>query len=68
MIPTALLAFQGGASFVSAGLPIDRDVLVASAGLDLRLSASTTLGLAYTGQVGARAQDHAVKGGFTYRW
>ncbi|MBK3402140.1 autotransporter domain-containing protein [Methylorubrum populi] len=68
VIPTALLAFQGGASFVSAGLPIDRDVLVASAGLDLRLSASTTLGLAYTGQVGARAQDHAVKGGFTYRW
>jgi outer membrane autotransporter protein len=68
VIPTALLAFQGGASFVSAGLPIDRDALVASAGLDLRLSASTTLGLAYTGQVGARAQDHAVKGGFTYRW
>ena len=68
VIPTALLAFQGGASFVSAGIPIDRDALVASAGLDLRVSASTTLGLAYTGQVGARVQDHAVKGGFIYRW
>ncbi len=68
VIPTALLAFQGGASFVSAGMPIDRDALVANAGLDLRVSASATLGLAYTGQVGARAQDHAVKGGFTYRW
>ncbi len=68
VVPTALLAFQGGASFVSAGIPIDRDALIASAGLDLRVSASATLGLAYTGQVGARAQDHAVKGGFTYRW
>ncbi|MGA4552221.1 hypothetical protein [Methylorubrum aminovorans] len=41
---------------------------MANAGLDLRVSASATLGLVYTGQVGARAQDHAVKGGFTYRW
>ncbi|CAO4175191.1 autotransporter domain-containing protein [Methylorubrum populi] len=68
VVPAALLAFQGGTSFVTAGIPIDRDALVASAGLDLRISAQATLGVAYTGQVGARAQDHTVKGGFTYRW
>ena len=68
VVPAALLAFQNGASFVTAGIPIDRDALVASAGLDLRISANATLGISYTGQMGARAQDHAVKGGFTYRW
>ena len=68
VVPTALLAFTGGASFLSAGLPIDRDALVAEVGLDLRVSASATLGVAYTGQVGSRAEDHAVKGNFTYRF
>ncbi len=41
---------------MTAGIPIDRDALVASAGLDLRISAQATLGVAYTGQVGARAR------------
>ncbi|MGX7707293.1 autotransporter domain-containing protein [Methylobacterium sp. Gmos1] len=68
VIPTALLAFGTGPSFVTAGIPITRDALVASAGLDLRVSAGATLGVSYTGQVGARAEDHAVKGTFTYRF
>ncbi|AWN50179.1 autotransporter outer membrane beta-barrel domain-containing protein [Methylobacterium terrae] len=68
VIPTALLAFGTGPSFVTAGIPITRDALVASAGLDLRVSAAATLGVSYTGQVGSRAQDHAVKGSFTYRF
>ncbi|MET7243405.1 autotransporter domain-containing protein [Methylobacterium sp. EM32] len=68
VIPTALLAFGTGPSFVTAGIPITRDALVASAGVDLRVSSATTLGVSYTGQVGARAEDHAVKGSFTYRF
>ncbi|UMY19406.1 autotransporter domain-containing protein [Methylobacterium organophilum] len=68
VVPTALLAFGTGPSFVTAGIPIDRDALVANAGLDLRVSANATIGIAYTGQVGERAQDHAVKGNFTLRW
>ncbi|MEE8630171.1 MAG: autotransporter outer membrane beta-barrel domain-containing protein, partial [Methylobacterium ajmalii] len=68
VIPTALLAFGTGPSFVTAGIPITRDALVASAGVDLRVSAAATLGVSYTGQVGARAEDHAVKGSFTYRF
>ncbi|WP_375453785.1 autotransporter domain-containing protein [uncultured Methylobacterium sp.] len=69
VVPTALLAFgANGPSFLTAGIPIDRDALVAEAGLDLRVSANATLGIAYTGQVGNRAEDHAVKGNFTYRF
>ncbi|MFE1600043.1 autotransporter domain-containing protein [Methylobacterium sp. ID0610] len=68
VIPTALVAFGTGPSFVTAGLPISRDALVAQAGLDLQVSSSTTLGVSYTGQVGTRAEDHAVKGSFTYRF
>ena len=68
VVPKALLGFGTGPSFLVAGTPIDRDALVAQAGLDVRVSAGGTLGIAYTGQVGARAQDHAVKGNFTYRF
>ncbi|MCJ2081291.1 autotransporter domain-containing protein [Methylobacterium sp. J-090] len=69
VVPTALLAFGAtGPTFLTAGLPIDRDALVAEAGLDLRVSANATLGVAYAGQAGRRAEDHAVKGNFTYRF
>ncbi len=68
VIPTALLAFGTGPSFVTAGIPITRDALVASAGMDLRVSRAATIGVSYTGQVGSRAEDHAVKGTFTYRF
>ncbi|WP_238258634.1 autotransporter outer membrane beta-barrel domain-containing protein, partial [Methylobacterium gnaphalii] len=68
VVPSALLAFAGGQSFVSAGIPIDRDALVAQAGLDWQMAPSTTLGVGYTGQVGQRARDHGVKGNFVYRF
>ena len=67
--PRALLAFSGGGqSFLTAGVPIARDALVASVGLDLALASGVTVGVNYTGQVGDRAQDHAVKGLLSYRW
>ncbi|MCJ2069359.1 autotransporter domain-containing protein [Methylobacterium sp. J-030] len=69
VIPQALLAFGGGGqAFLTAGVPIAQDALVASAGLDVQVAYNVTLGLNYTGQVGERAQDHAVKGSFSYRW
>ena len=68
VVPTALLSFGSGPSFLSAGVPIDRDALVAGAGLDLAVAPNASLGVAYTGQVGARAQDQAVKGNFTLRF
>ena len=69
VVPQALLAFGGGGqAFLTSGTPIARDALVASAGLDVQVARNVTLGLNYTGQVGERAQDHAVKGSFSYRW
>ncbi|MBA1158559.1 autotransporter-associated beta strand repeat-containing protein [Microvirga mediterraneensis] len=67
--PAALLAFGGGASVFSvAGTPVDRDALVAEAGLDWQASDAISLGVAYAGQIGAQAQEHAVKGNLTWRF
>lgn len=69
VVPTALLAFgAGGPAFLSAGVPIARDALVAQVGLDLAVAPDASLGMAYTGQTGARAQDQAVTGRFTLRF
>ncbi|WP_154661071.1 autotransporter domain-containing protein [Microvirga lotononidis] len=67
--PEALLAFSGGATaFTVAGTPIDRNALVAEAGLDWQITPDMTLGAAYVGQIGERAQEHALKGNFTWRF
>ncbi|EIM30132.1 autotransporter family protein [Microvirga lotononidis] len=67
--PAALLAFSGGASaFTVAGIPIDRNALVAEAGLDWQVNEDMTLGVSYSGQIGSRAQEHALKGDFTWRF
>jgi outer membrane autotransporter protein len=67
--PEALLAFAGGAStFMVSGVPVDRDTLVAEAGLDWQIRPDMTLGVTYSGQIGNRAQDHGVKGNFTWRF
>ncbi|MCJ2009860.1 autotransporter domain-containing protein, partial [Methylobacterium sp. J-092] len=69
VVPAALLSFgAGGPSFTAAGVPIDRDALVTSAGLDWQVTSAATIGLNYTGQVGPRAQDHGVKGNFNVRF
>ncbi|KMO22759.1 hypothetical protein SQ03_00055 [Methylobacterium platani JCM 14648] len=69
VVPKALLAFGSGQTgFLVAGVPINRDAVVAQAGIDWAVSRAATLGVSYTGQAGERAQDHAVKGNFTYRF
>jgi subtilase-type serine protease len=67
--PEALMAFAGGtAAFTVSGTPVDRDALVAGAGLDWQASQAISLGVSYNGQIGERAQDHALKGNFTWRF
>lgn len=69
VVPRTLVSFgAGGQPFVTAGVLIDRDALVVQAGLDWRVAPAMTLSLAYTGQVGARAEDHGVKGSVTVQW
>jgi outer membrane autotransporter protein len=67
--PRALLAFAGGsAAFTVSGVPVDRDAMVAEAGLDWQASEAISLGVAYGGQIGARAQEHTLKGNVTWRF
>ncbi len=67
--PDILMAFAGGASpFSVAGVPVDRNALVAEAGLDWQASQDLSLGVAYRGQIGTRAQDHALTGNLTWRF
>ncbi|MBF9235475.1 autotransporter domain-containing protein [Microvirga alba] len=67
--PAALLAFAGEVgSFAVSGVPVDRDALLAEAGLDWRASEAITLGVSYSGQIGSRAQEHALKGNFSWRF
>ncbi|WP_167671096.1 autotransporter domain-containing protein [Microvirga terricola] len=67
--PAALMAFNGGASsFVVTGVPVDRNAFVAEAGLDWQATKDIGLGVSYQGQVGSRAQDHALKGNFTWKF
>jgi fibronectin-binding autotransporter adhesin len=66
--PTAALAFAGASSFTVAGLPIAKDAAVVEAGLDLAISKSAALGLAYTGQLAQDTQDHAFKGTLAVRF
>lgn len=67
--PKALLAFAGGASaFTVSGIPIDQNALVAEAGLDWQVTRTMSLGAAYSGQIGSRSQEHAVKGNFILRF
>jgi uncharacterized protein with beta-barrel porin domain len=67
--PSALLAFSDGASaFTVSGTPIDRNALVAEANLDWQATRDISLGIAYVGQIGDRAQDHALKGNFIWKF
>ncbi|WP_194164559.1 autotransporter domain-containing protein [Microvirga thermotolerans] len=67
--PEARLGLAGaGVPFTVAGAPVDRDALVAEAGLDWQAAAAVTLGVAYAGQIGTRAQEHALKGNLTWRF
>jgi fibronectin-binding autotransporter adhesin len=67
--PDQLMAFAGGVSaFSVAGVTVDRNALVAEAGLDWRASDNLSLGVAYRGQIGTRAQDHALTGNLTWRF
>ncbi|MPZ38779.1 MAG: autotransporter outer membrane beta-barrel domain-containing protein [Rhizobiales bacterium] len=68
VMPTSILAFSGGNPFTIAGVPIARDALVAEAGLDVNFAANMTLGVSYSGQIADDAQEHGVRGNFTWKF
>jgi uncharacterized protein with beta-barrel porin domain len=63
LTPQARTAFVAGATPARVfAAPIDREALVAEAGLDWRISQATALGLTYSAAIGERSRDHALKG------
>ena len=58
--PAISQAFVSSDAFTVTGVPIAEDAAVLEAGLDVLLGASTTLGVAYTGQFG----DGVTQNGF----
>jgi len=69
LTPTANLAFQSaGIPFTVAGAPIARDAALVDGGFDLRITAQATFGVSYVGQLANTAQDHSVKGNFSWKF
>lgn len=67
--PVGKFAFDGGTPFGVEGVPIAEDALVAKAGLDLALTQSATLSVAYGGQFARRGSfDQNVSGKFNWRF
>jgi fibronectin-binding autotransporter adhesin len=63
LTPQASTAFATGTTPAQVfAARIDREALVAEAGLDWRISQATALGLTYSAAIGERARDHALKG------
>jgi len=62
--PRSDLAFESAPQipFVISGVPIARDAAVVEAGFDWKLGAHATAGLIYSGALGGRDQDNAIKG------
>ena len=67
--PGTLVSFASGSTaFAVEGVPVARDALSIQAGLDWRPFDGVTVAGLYSGQVGARADDHALKGQLEYRF
>ncbi|MCP4738546.1 MAG: autotransporter domain-containing protein, partial [Bosea sp.] len=63
LTPQARTAFVAGTTPATVfAAKIDREALVAEAGLDWRISQATALGITYSAAVGERSRDHALKG------
>jgi fibronectin-binding autotransporter adhesin len=63
LTPQAKTAFASGTTPAQVfAARIDREALIAEAGLDWRISQATALGLTYSAAIGERSRDHALKG------
>ncbi|MGI8397623.1 autotransporter outer membrane beta-barrel domain-containing protein [Agrobacterium deltaense] len=60
-VPLTTHAFVGGGDFTIAGVPVARNAFTFVAGLDYDLNPSSTLGIAYSGEIAEGAQQHRVK-------
>jgi uncharacterized protein with beta-barrel porin domain len=51
-----------------SGAPVNRDALMVEAGLEWQASQAISLSVAYEGQIGSQAQEHALRANFVWRF
>lgn len=68
IVPTSTHAFQAGNGFTIDGVPIAKDSALVEAGLDLGLTDSATLGIAYQGQFGSGVEQNGLTARFAVRF
>jgi outer membrane autotransporter protein len=67
--PSAALALPSiGTGFTVLGVPIARDAALVSAGMDVRVTRQASVGIAYAGELAPNAQDHSVRGMFSWKF
>jgi outer membrane autotransporter protein len=66
--PDTSLRFAGGSAFKTQTAPLARDAAVLGAGVDYLIGQQTTLGVAYSGQLGQHADTQAVRGNVSWRF
>ncbi|WAC27609.1 autotransporter outer membrane beta-barrel domain-containing protein [Ancylobacter sp. SL191] len=66
--PTVTQAFAGSDAFTVTGAPIAEDAAVIEAGLDMLISPTATLGIAYTGQYGDGVSENGVNARLSVRF
>ena len=68
MTPVSTLAFAGGSSFATAGVPIVRNGIVLAGGVDAHVLNAGTLGIYYQGQILHNIADHGVRANFSWKF
>lgn len=68
-VPSAQPAFaSNGVPFVVHGTPIARDAAALELGVDGEVWRNARLGVAYTGELASRSQDHGIDASFQSRF
>jgi outer membrane autotransporter protein len=69
VVPTAALAFAStGAAFTVTGVPIAQNAALIEGGIDWRITAQMTFGVAYQGELATNARTNTAKGNFTWNF
>ncbi|MBB4234800.1 autotransporter outer membrane beta-barrel domain-containing protein [Rhizobium esperanzae] len=68
IVPVSTQAFAGGDAFTVAGVPLAENAFILDAGLDFDLNETSSLGIAYSGQIAENAQQHGVKATLSVRF
>ncbi|ABB74781.1 Outer membrane autotransporter barrel [Nitrosospira multiformis ATCC 25196] len=68
MTPVSTFAFANGSSFATTGVPIARNGIVLTGGVDAHVFGTATLGIYYQGQILHNIADHGVRANLSWKF